>query len=210
MHAYLFTGTKISDIRPHVLDLSKRLHAKVMEFPLQKIGDVRSLNNLIRLSFDEPTLIISQNIHEATEEALNAFLKNLEEPQDNIYFVLTAPSERKVLPTIVSRCQVIKITNHKLQITNKGASEIKNFISMTQGEKFSYIDKIKDRVKAGEFAESLVNYYHDLLHKRSARELKTIAQNAESAMLTLNKIKSNGNVSLSLTNLVISLTETGK
>ena len=97
-------------------NLAKKLHAKILEFPLSKIDDVRSLNNLIRLSFDEPTLVVSENIHEATEEALNAFLKNLEEPQENIYFVLTAPSTRKVLPTIVSRCEIVKSTN--LQITN--------------------------------------------------------------------------------------------
>ena len=116
MHAYLLISQN-SNLKPQIDDLAKKLHAKIMDFPLVKIEDVRNLNNLIRLSFAEPTLIVSENIHEAGEEALNAFLKNLEEPQENIYFVLTAPSVRKVLPTIVSRCQIVKILNTKVRYT---------------------------------------------------------------------------------------------
>src|SRR3989344_8472809 len=104
MHAFLLIGNSGWE------DLAKKLNAKIMPFPIQKIDDVRSLNSLIRLTFNEPTLVVCENIHEATEEALNAFLKNLEEPQTNIYFGLTAPSVRKVLATIVSRCQIIKLS----------------------------------------------------------------------------------------------------
>jgi DNA polymerase III gamma/tau subunit len=84
MHAYLLIGTDSEKLKAKSDELAKKLHAKIMEFPLVKIDDVRSLNNLIRLSFNEPTLIVCQNIHEAGEAALNAFLKNLEEPQENI------------------------------------------------------------------------------------------------------------------------------
>ena len=95
MHAFLLISQN-SDVESQIYGLSKKLHTKIMEFPLIKIDDVRSLNNLIRLEFNEPTLIVCKNINEAGEEALNAFLKNLEEPQENIYFALTAPSIRKL------------------------------------------------------------------------------------------------------------------
>ncbi len=201
MHAYLLIGQGITSFQVPISNLAKKLNAKVMEFPLVKIDDVRSLNNLIRLSFDVPTLIICQNIHQAGEEALNAFLKNLEEPQPNIYFALTAPSTRKVLPTIVSRCQVVKITNDKLQITNGNAEE---FVKLTTGEKLAYIDKIKDREKAIEFAENLVNYLHSYLHSEKA-DLEKTANNLGAVDKTLSFLRANGNVSLHLTNMVISL-----
>ena len=117
MHAFLIIGT--SEPEETISGLADKLHTKTMEFPLLKIEDARNLNSLLRLSFDEPTLIVVPNIHEATEEAVNAFLKNLEEPQENVFFALTAPSLKKVLPTIVSRCQIIKSTN--LQIVHAGA-----------------------------------------------------------------------------------------
>jgi DNA polymerase III delta prime subunit len=188
MHAYLLISQN-SNFKTQIDKLARKLHTKIMEFPLAKIDDVRSLNNLIRLSFNEPTLIVCQNIHEAGEEALNALLKNLEEPQENIYFALTAPSTRKVLPTIVSRCEVIRtINNLQLTINNDGAEE---FTKLTTGEKLAYIDKIKDRGKAIEFAESLVD-------PKTAKKLETVGQ-------TRSALRANGNVSLQLTNLVINL-----
>ena len=170
-----------------------------MNFPLIKIDDVRSINNLIRLSFEEPTLIVSQNIQDAGEEALNAFLKNLEEPQENVYFALTAPSIRKVLPTIVSRCQIIRIKNQELEILNDEAGK---FTKLSTGEKLAYIDKIKDRGKAVEFAENLAIFLHSELHKNELK-YSVQARILEGITKTLSRLKANGNVNLQLSNFVI-------
>ncbi len=199
MHAFLLIGSDSEKLKTGIEELAKDLQVKIMEFPLVKIDDVRSLNNLIRLSFEEPTLIVCKNIHKTGDEALNAFLKNLEEPQKNIFFALTAPTTRKVLPTIVSRCQIIKITNNKLQMTNGDAEE---FTKMTIGQKLNYIDKIKDRDKAIELAESLVNFLHSRLHK-NAVNYDVQANNLEVVSKTLSGLKANGNVNLQLTNMVI-------
>lgn len=45
------------------------------------------------------------------DQASNAFLKTLEEPQDNTMFILTTAHPEKILPTIISRCQVIQFDN---------------------------------------------------------------------------------------------------
>lgn len=172
-----------------------------MEFPIAKVEDTRALGSLIRLTLNEPTLIICQNIHEATEEALNAFLKNLEEPQENVYFVLTAPSVKKVLSTIVSRCQIIRIKNEGLGIKNEDAEK---FLGLTMGEKLSYVDKIKDRDKATEFAENLVNLLHSQIHQNKI-QYGAVAKNIEVVLAGLAGLKANGNVNLQLTNLVINL-----
>src|SRR4030042_3242891 len=201
MHAYLLIGRETDNLRQTVEKLAKKLHSKIMEYPLVKIDDVRSLNNLIRLSFSEPTLIVCSNIHEAGEEALNALLKNLEEPQENIYFSLTAPSTGKVLPTIVSRCEIIRIRN--MESADEG-KEAEKFISMGIGDKLAYIDKIKDRGKAIEFAENLVRFLHRNLHSQKTG-LSETAKNLETISQTLNRIKANGNVSLNLTNMGVSL-----
>lgn len=201
MHAYLLVSQN-ADLKPQIGELAKKLKAKILEFPLIKIDDVRNLNNLIRLSFDEPTLIVSTNIHEAGEEALNAFLKNLEEPQENIYFALTATTTRKVLPTIVSRCQIIRTINDSQPTINN--EEVEEFLKMPVGEKLSYIDKIKDREKAIELAENTVNLLHSKLHGKEVKYSVT-AKNIEAAAETLTRLKGNGNVNLQLTNMVINL-----
>lgn len=200
MHAYLVIGdTNQSDLTTK--NLAKKFNAKMLEFPLVKIEDTRNLNNLVRLSFDEPTLIVCQNINEATEEAVNAFLKNLEEPQENVYFVLTAPSIRKVLPTIASRCQIIKSANNV--VTQSANQErIEKFLSMSAGEKLAYIDKIKDRDNACELVENTVILLHSKLHSDNVK-YTNVAKNIELAAQTLSRLKGNGNVNLQLTNFAI-------
>jgi DNA polymerase III gamma/tau subunit len=211
MHAYLLVGQGITNFQLgaqslglSISNLAKKLKAEILEYPIQKIEDSRSLNNLIRLSFDKPTLIVCQNVHEATEESLNAFLKNLEEPQENIYFALTAPSIRKVLPTIVSRCEVIRVRGERQEVKDLG--KIEKFLRMSTGEKLAYTDKIKDRGEAVEFAENLVNFLHSKLHSNQVKYAVT-AQNAEAATQLFTRLKGNGNINLQLTNFIIKYAE---
>ena len=60
-----------------------------------------------------------------TQEAANALLKTLEEPSGKAVIILTAQSENFILPTIVSRCQILKL----LSVSQK---EIEEFL-ITQG-----------------------------------------------------------------------------
>jgi replication-associated recombination protein RarA len=190
MHAYLILGINKEEVRNKSEEIAQKIKAKVFPYPVAKIEDVRELNKLIRLSFNEPTLILMENIHQAGEAALNAFLKNLEEPQDNIYFALTAPNKQTMLPTIVSRCQVLKIQNSKSQIQNEG--EIQEFLVMKSGQRLEFFGKIRDRDKAIEFIESLIFCLHE------KRELT----NMEALLTALKRLKANGNISLQLTNLL--------
>lgn len=54
-------------------------------------------------------IYIIENIEYATKEAMNTLLKMLEEPTEGIYAIFTANNASRVLPTILSRCQVIDI-----------------------------------------------------------------------------------------------------
>lgn len=199
MHSYLLTG--IGDPDKSINDLAKKHKATILNFPILKIDDTRNLNKLIRVSFGEPTLIVCKNIHEATEEALNAMLKNLEEPQENIYFALTATGVKKVLPTIASRCQIINIKNETSNIKD---GDVDDFFKMDTAEKINYVDKIKDRNEASEFVEKLLGALHGSIHKPD-NNYQGLAKNVEIATQTLIRLKANGNVNLQLTNLAILL-----
>lgn len=203
MHAYLIvTANKTSDVQPtaNINKLTKELNIKeVFEIPLQKIDDVRNLGRFTKLKLNKPTAIILRNIEEATHEASNAFLKNLEEPQENLFYILTATSVHKVLPTIVSRCQIIKVQSTKYRVQSE---EIENFLEMSVGEKLAYLDKIKDRKEAVGFLENLILAYHQKLHETTDNYAK-IAQNIDQISKTLNNIKGNGNVTLQLANMLI-------
>jgi len=55
------------------------------------------------------TIVILTGVDTMRKESANAFLKLLEEPSNNLMFILTADSTDGLLPTIVSRCQQIRL-----------------------------------------------------------------------------------------------------
>lgn len=180
MQSFLIIGEGVEELR-------KNLGAKILNFPIHKIEDIRELNRLLKLSFNEKTLIVCKNIQDASEETLNAFLKTLEEPQENIYFALTASNIAQVLPTIVSRCQVIKVGN-KRDVTKS------DFIEMNTIQKINFVEKIKDRSEAINFVEELMYYLYS----------QNTFDNLELILKTHTRLRASGNVNLQLLNLAIS------
>lgn len=200
MHAYLIIGTGQNDSK--INSIATHLNARKFSFPINKIDDVRVLNSFTALKTTEITAVVVKNIDEATNEALNAFLKNLEEPQENLYYILTAKNENTLLPTIVSRCQIIRMQPDK---NNEEVNvKINAFYKMNKAEKLAFFDQIKIRADALIFLENFITVSHDLLHKTGAQE-RQLAKDIETAAAAYQRIKANGNVNLQLTNMVCGL-----
>lgn len=198
MHAYLIIGNNPEII---ITDLLNTIGAKRIDYSITKIDDVRDLQKEVKLSLSEKTAYVIKNIHAATESSLNALLKNLEEPQDNLFFILTSHNESSVLPTITSRCQIKYVSNDIPEGSEKDTIE---FIKMSTGKKLSYTEKYKDRSDTKIFLTDLIKSFHQLLHKYPARA-SVLANYIEQFTVTLNRVEANGNVNLHLTNMVLSL-----
>ncbi len=78
--------------------------------PWIKVATMRavSVRANLSLSFASHRYIIIRDAHKLRDEAANAFLKTLEEPNPNTSFILTTSNLNALLPTIVSRCQVVR------------------------------------------------------------------------------------------------------
>jgi DNA polymerase-3 subunit delta' len=76
-----------------------------------KVDQIRTLQRQLALSPYEGPLRIALllRFHEATDQAANALLKTLEEPAQHVIMLLTARSEAALLPTIVSRCEILSL-----------------------------------------------------------------------------------------------------
>lgn len=198
MHAYLVVGTDEKEVLAKVDELSDKLGKMRLDFSLTKIEEVRNLARFTKLSQDKPTTIVIKGVETSTPEALNAFLKSLEEPQTNIKFILTTSSEHKLLPTIVSRCQVVRVTEK-----NKSSISLaKKFLKLSTPQKFILLDKIKKKEEATKFLEELIKSLHALLII-GKNDIKSIAKNLKRTQKTLNNIYANGNVGLQLTNFIV-------
>lgn len=73
------------------------------------IDNVREIYNFAKLKSKIKRFVIIENIDHMTNEAQNALLKVLEEPPDNTYFITTSSNVINVLPTVLSRLQVLPI-----------------------------------------------------------------------------------------------------
>jgi len=76
-----------------------------------RIDQVRDLQRTLSLSPYAGTYRIAflVDFQRATDQAANALLKTLEEPPDRVVMLLTANTPEGLLPTIVSRCEVIRL-----------------------------------------------------------------------------------------------------
>ncbi|MBP3289698.1 MAG: DNA polymerase III subunit gamma/tau [Alistipes sp.] len=72
------------------------------------VDDIRSLIEQVRImpQIGKYSLFIIDEVHMLSSQAFNAFLKTLEEPPKHAVFILATTEKHKIIPTILSRCQV--------------------------------------------------------------------------------------------------------
>ena len=106
-----------------------------------EISQIRDLiTNLNKSSFnDKPRFVLIDNIEFLNNNAINALLKVLEEPNFNVHFILIN-NNKKILSTLLSRC-----INFKISLTNKEVMNIANEL----------LDKNLDK----KINNDLLNYY---------------------------------------------------
>ena len=111
--------------------------------------DISQIRNLIltlnKSSFNtKPRFVLIDNIELLNINAVNALLKILEEPNDNINFILIN-NNRRILPTLKSRC-----LNFKIQLTSKQSIEIANKILDNNYNEFLNEDLVSNYSTPGE------------------------------------------------------------
>ncbi|MDX1447292.1 DNA polymerase III subunit gamma/tau, partial [Lishizhenia sp.] len=72
------------------------------------VEDIRNLIDQVRVAPQLGThkVYIIDEVHMLTTSAFNAFLKTLEEPPKHAIFILATTEKHKIIPTILSRCQI--------------------------------------------------------------------------------------------------------
>lgn len=90
-----------------------------------KVEQVRDLQHALALSPYEARYRVAMllRFEEANPSAANALLKTLEEPNPQVILILTAESAESLLPTIVSRCEVLRLRPLPLEHAAQGLAE---------------------------------------------------------------------------------------
>lgn len=93
------------------------------------IDQIREIHRFVVNAPFNKIVIINQ-FNTAKKEAQNAFLKTLEEHCDNTHFVLVCSTAYGLLPTIESRCHVVRFQADFLEVTHKSKSERENILML--------------------------------------------------------------------------------
>ncbi|EAR01887.1 DNA polymerase III subunit gamma/tau [Maribacter sp. HTCC2170] len=95
------------------------------------VDDIRNLIDQVRIppQVGKYKVYIIDEVHMLSQSAFNAFLKTLEEPPKHAIFILATTEKHKIIPTILSRCQIFDFK----RITVKDAAEYLKYIAKNQG-----------------------------------------------------------------------------
>lgn len=95
------------------------------------VDDIRSLTDQVRIlpQVGNYSIYIIDEVHMLSASAFNAFLKTLEEPPAHAIFVLATTEKHKILPTILSRCQIFDFSRIKVE----DAVEYLKYVAQKEG-----------------------------------------------------------------------------
>jgi DNA polymerase III gamma/tau subunit len=159
----------------------------------------------------ENQITIILNADKLTIQAQNALLKTLEEPPAHSLIFLTTNNKNKLLPTIISRCQIFNLVDHqKAKIKSKERKEVLKFLrkllKASVGKRLQMIEPYTNsRENALNFLEKALFSLRDvMLHKQKTDQLAvaTIIRKIHKAHTLINQ---NINTKLVLEELVIKL-----
>lgn len=149
----------------------------------------------------EKKIILIENAQTLTIEAQNALLKILEEPPLHTYFFLSATSANAFLPTILSRCKIIKLEEEKTAIPEEKEqeylSDFQQIIEGLIGPKLFLAEKLaSDKTKTQVWLEEMIEVLHKKMLKNpeESREVADVLEKLQEAY----KIFQTTNVNLRL------------
>ena len=193
-HAYIIEGDSLSNREEFAMDFAKAVLCKelpgvacdkcitcrkVMHGNYQDLYYVESDNksvkdkdvlelqqNLINVPTGEGerNIAIVQDADTMTVRAQNRFLKTLEEPQPGTIIMLLVENSEKLLPTIRSRCQTIRLFGDGLEKDNKFSEVASALLGMSKRKSFYFEIKekldseLRDRKASEELLDSMEHF----------------------------------------------------
>lgn len=133
-HAYLFCGSRGIGKFSHAKNFARAILKDDSEairffsgiddyedadlYIVKNQGNIKKeeIEEIIENSFSKPysgshKIVIIDDFDKVTVEGQNALLKTLEEPMDYLILILISSTMKKILPTIISRCRVLKFSD---------------------------------------------------------------------------------------------------
>ena len=224
MHAFLITGlTKEARLKEAKSLLSKLGLKEILYLEPENskdltakrqgsakrvlIAKIRSLIGNLQISpldREKGRGVILEEANLLTADAANAFLKTIEEPPPGNYLVLTAPTRESVLETIASRTAQIDLGAPSIDLSEKDLKKaevhFKNLTENGVGERFKFVDSVKDRDTSLSFVVGQIYIVREKMLETPNLEYANLL---EALQETKTYLEANVNVKLALSELVL-------
>ncbi len=105
------------------------------------VDDIRNLIDQVRIppQIGKYSIYIIDEVHMLSQQAFNAFLKTLEEPPEHAIFILATTEKHKIIPTILSRCQIFDFKRIKIKDITKHLKYVAKSENITADENALHI-----------------------------------------------------------------------
>ena len=166
-----------------------------------KIEQVRELKkNLSLKPYSAPVkLAFIPEAEKLTLPAQNALLKTLEEPSPKSLIILSSSNPKLLLPTIVSRCQIIRLPSEPQMEINK--SVINHLLNSGVGERLKIAAQYsQNKEEAIKFTQIQLLIWREKLLKNHSPQ---VVENIRRLQATLQMLQANVNPGLALGNLLL-------
>ena len=202
MQTFLIIGANTLRVDEKIHEITSIFGLFPIEFPVETVSQVRNLISSVKLKAGKPTAYILKDIQKSSTESHVALLKTLEEPNENIFFILSSSTIYKVPQTIISRAQVIYAGSDYSETFKEEEELAEKLLNSKASERLKIAAEIKGKDAAIDFIEKVILGSHKLLIKsESKQKVAMMLENAGKAKLALD---ANGYYLLHLTDFVIS------
>ena len=105
------------------------------------VDDIRNLIDQVRIApqVGQYKVYIIDEVHMLSSAAFNAFLKTLEEPPKHAIFILATTEKHKIIPTILSRCQIFDFKRITVKDIREHLADIAKLEHITADEEALHI-----------------------------------------------------------------------
>ncbi len=155
----------------------------------------------------EGKIVVLEDAAALTLDAQNALLKTFEEAPEQALILLGAGSEQDLLPTVLSRCEIVYVTTpgvtaYETPEVVDFSSDIGRLLGATVEERFGYIETLKEK---DEFLKALLAYFRNELLTNKRSHLMSVSAFLEELLLAEKWAKQNVNIRAILEYLMLKM-----
>jgi len=183
----------IEIIKPKLKDVEDNLKGSV------GVEDIHYVQNIASRMHKKPQIVCFSKADSMTRSAQNAFLKLLEEPGNNTYFVLCTENINKMLPTIISRVQITRLNN----ITKQQSIDYVRSFGLTDEKRINQIVYLANGLPKLLKKLSVNDDFFDEMSSSFKSAMEMLASSSYKKIIALSKYKDDRDKAISLVDNIL-------